>query len=111
MRRELNNRTTRILPLIIFLITIVVITPLPTYARDYQSSVVLTSNLLNECSSDDGGATNCANNNAETAGAENIINPQVSQSSQVETDSDGIAGPPGPQGEPGPQGPQGEPGP
>ena len=89
----MNNRGIRILPLIIFLITIVVITPLPTYARDYQSSIELTSNLLNECSSDDGSTTNCANNNAETAGDENIINPQVSQSS--ETGSDGIAGPPG----------------
>jgi hypothetical protein len=37
----------------------------------------------------DGGSTNCANNNAETIGDENIVNPQISQSSQVETGSDG----------------------
>jgi hypothetical protein len=44
---------------------ITVITPLPTYAKDYRS----TSNLVNECSSEQG-STNCANNNAETYGDE-----------------------------------------
>ena len=87
----MNHKVIRILPALIFLITVIVITPLPIYAKDYQSSVDLTSNLLNECSSEDGSITNCANNNAETAGNKNIINPQVSQSSQVETRSDGIA--------------------
>jgi hypothetical protein len=44
--------------------------------------------LINECSSEQG-STNCANNNAETIGDENIISPQVTQSSQVETGSGG----------------------
>ena len=69
-----------------------VITPLPTYAKEYRSTVELTSNLLNECSSNEG-STNCANNNAETVGDENIVNPQVTQSSQVQTGSNGEQGP------------------
>ena len=89
----MKDKVIRILPLI-FLITVMVITPLPTYAKHYQSTVDLTSNLLNECSSDEGNA-NCANNNAETFGDENNVSPQVSQTSQVES---GLVGPPGPPG-------------
>ena len=59
-------------------------TPLPTYAKDYQSTVHLTSNLLNDCSSEHS-SINCANNNAETVGDENNVSPQVTQSSQLET--------------------------
>jgi hypothetical protein len=84
-------------------VTIVLVsTPLPIYAKDYQS----TSNLVNECFSDHGN-THCANNNVDTFGDENIVNPQISQSSQFETGSDGKPGPPGPQGPPGPPGPPG----
>jgi hypothetical protein len=83
----------------------VVSTPLSIFAKEYQS----TASLLNECSSD-GGSTNCANNNGETIGDENIVNPQISQSSQVETGSDGKPGPPGPTGPPGPPGRTGPPG-
>lgn len=61
----MNNKVVRILPLILSTIAMIFSTPLPTYARDYQS----TSNLLNECSSAEG-STNCANNNAETIGDE-----------------------------------------
>lgn len=92
----MNNKVIRIAPLI-FLITVMLSTPLPTYAKDYQSTVHLTSNLLNDCSSENS-STNCANNNAETVGDENNVSPQVTQSSQLETDSAGEHGPPGPAG-------------
>ena len=72
----------------------------------------LTASLQNECAAEDG-STNCANNNAETFGDKNVINPQISQSSQTETVEDGSAGPPGPagtQGPPGDTGPAGQPG-
>jgi hypothetical protein len=83
----MSNTLIRILPLI-FLITVMVFsTPLSVYAKEYRS----TSNLLNECFSEQG-STNCANNNAETIGDENIVSPQVTQSSQVETGSDGPPG-------------------
>jgi collagen triple helix repeat protein len=91
---------------VVFITTVMVITPLPTYAKVYQS----TSNLLNECSSDEGSSTNCANNNAETIGDENSVNPQVTQSSQVETGFDGQPGPAGPPGQTGATGPPGPPG-
>jgi hypothetical protein len=97
------NKVIRILPLI-FLTTVMVLgPPLPAYAKDYHS----TSNLINECSSNEG-STNCANNNAETFGDENIVNPQFTQSSQVETGSNGSLGPTGPPGSPGPTGPPGQ---
>ncbi len=81
----MSYKLIRILPLIFLTTVMIYSTPLSTYAKDYQS----TSNLINECSSEDG-STNCANNNAETIGDENIVSPQVTQSSQVETRSDGI---------------------
>src|SRR5918994_2250309 len=85
------NKVMRILPLI-FLTTVMVLgPPLPAYAKDYHC----TSNLINECSSNEG-STNCANNNAETFGDENIVNPQFTQFSQVETGSNGSLGPTGP---------------
>jgi hypothetical protein len=87
---------------VLFLAIVMAAVPLPIQAKDYQS----TSNLVNECSSDHG-ITNCANNNAETIGDENSVNPQISQSSQFETGSDGKPGPPGPQGPQGPPGPAG----
>src|ERR687891_444453 len=94
------NKVIRILPLI-FLTTVMVLgPPLPAYAKDYHC----TSNLINECSSNEG-STNCANNNAETFGDENIVNPQFTQSSQVETGSNGSLGPTGPPEPPGPTGP------
>jgi hypothetical protein len=58
---------------VVFMATVMVVTPLPTYAEDYQS----TSNLLNECSSDEG-STNCANNNAETYGGSAIAVSELS---------------------------------
>jgi hypothetical protein len=97
------NKVIRILPLI-FLTTVMVLgPPLPAYAKDYHC----TSNLINECSSNEG-STNCANNNAETFGDENIVNPQFTQSSQVETGLNGSLGPTGPPGPPGPTGPPGQ---
>jgi hypothetical protein len=45
--------------------------PFSVYAKAYYSS----AQLQNECSSEDG-ITNCANNNAETIGDENIVSPQ-----------------------------------
>ena len=69
--------------IILFLVTVMAAITLPTYAEGYQS----ISNLLNECSSEHGG-TNCANNNADTFGDENIINPQISQSSQAKNGPD-----------------------
>jgi hypothetical protein len=104
----MSDKLVRILPLIFLTMVIVFSTPLPIYAKEYQS----TSNLLNECTSEQG-STNCASNNAETIGEENIVSPQVTQSSQAETGSDGIPGLPGPPGEPGmpgQRGPPGEPG-
>ena len=88
---------------VLFLVLIPVI-PLSTYAKEYHSSVQLTASLQNECASEDGN-TNCANNNAETFGDKNVINPQIGQFSQTETVEDGSAGPPGPAG---PQGPPGD---
>jgi hypothetical protein len=90
----------------ILLLVIIPVVPLSAYAKDYQSTVRLAASLQNECSSEDG-STNCANNNAETYGDENNVNPQVTQSSQVETGSTGEQGPPGPAGPPGPVGPAG----
>ena len=81
---------------------VMISTPLPIYAKEYRSTVDLTASLLNECSSEQGN-TNCANNNADTVGDENSVNPQISQSSQFKTGSDGKPGPPGPQGPPGPR--------
>lgn len=101
----MKNRAVAIVT-ILFLATVMAAIPLPILAKEYKS----TSDLLNECSSDQG-STNCANNNADTFGDENIVNPQISQSSQVETRSDGQPGPPGPPGEQGPQGAPGETGP
>jgi hypothetical protein len=72
------------------------------YAKEYHS----TAQLQNECSSEDG-VTNCANNNAETIGDENIVSPQVRQTSQVDSGSAGQPGPVGPAGAPGPAGPPG----
>jgi hypothetical protein len=95
----LNNKVIRILPLIF--VTILVSTPLPAYAKGYRSTVEITSSLVNECSSEQG-STNCANNNADTVGDENIVSPQISQSSQFKTGSDEFPGPPGPPGSPGP---------
>jgi Collagen triple helix repeat (20 copies) len=108
----MNNKVIRILPLI-FLTTLMVSTPLPTYAKEYRSTVEITSSLVNECSSEQG-STNCANNNADTVGDENIVSPQISQSSQFKTGSDGFPGPqgpPGPPGQTGATGPAGPPGP
>ena len=54
------------------------------------------------------GITNCANNNAETIGDENVVNPQVRQTSiKSEDGTPGGQGPPGPAGPAGPQGPPG----
>jgi len=78
--------------------------PFSVYAKEYSSS----AQLQNECSSEEG-ITNCTNNNAETIGDENIVNPQVRQTS-IKAGEDGHPvnlGPPGP---PGPAGPQGPPG-
>jgi Collagen triple helix repeat (20 copies) len=78
--------------------------PFSVYAEAYYSS----AQLQNECSSEDG-LTNCANNNAETIGDENIINPQVRQTS-IKSGEDGSPGGQGPPGPAGPAGPQGPPG-
>ena len=53
----------------------------------------------NECSSEEG-LTNCANNNAETIGDENIVNPQVRQTS-IKSGEDGSPGEQGPLGQTG----------
>ncbi|MGB8085533.1 MAG: 6-bladed beta-propeller [Nitrososphaeraceae archaeon] len=78
--------------------------PISVYANEYYSS----AQLQNECSSEDG-LTNCANNNAETIGNENIVNPQVRQTS-IKSGEDGSPGGQGPPGPAGPTGPQGPPG-
>ena len=75
--------------------------PFSVYANEYSS----TAQLQNECSSEDG-IINCLNNNAETIGDENIVSPQVKQTS-IKSGEDGS---PGEQGPPGPAGPQGPPG-
>ena len=82
--------------------------PFTVYAKEYSS----TAQLQNECSSEDG-ITNCANNNAETIGDENIVSPQVRQTSikSGEDGHPGEEGPPGPVGPIGPQGPPGQTGP
>lgn len=68
--------------------------PFSVYANEYYS----TTQLQNECSSEDG-LTNCANNNAETIGDENIVSPQDGQTSIKSADgSQGEQGPPGPAG-------------
>jgi hypothetical protein len=76
----------------ILLLVIIPVVPLSACAKDYQSIVRLAAWLQNECSSEDA-ATNCANNNAETYGDENNVNPQVTRSSQVEIGSTGEPGP------------------
>jgi hypothetical protein len=83
----MNSRVISILTVLI--LTIVTIMPLTdsltklvsstVYARNYYGTTQLTA-LQNECSSEDG-STNCANNNAETLGDENNINPQTGQQS------------------------------
>lgn len=80
--------------------------PFSVYAKEYSS----TAQLQNECSSEDG-ITNCANNNAETLGDENNVNPQVTQTTPIKAGEDGHPGNQGPPGPPGPAGPQGPPGP
>ena len=57
--------------------------------KEYHSSIRLTASLQNECSSEDGGNTNRANNDAETYGDENVISPQITQTSQTKTGEDG----------------------
>jgi len=79
--------------------------PFSVYAKSYSS----TAQLQNECSSEDG-ISNCANNNAETLGDENIVNPQVTQTTPIKVGEDGHPGNQGPLGPPGPAGPQGPPG-
>ena len=78
--------------------------PFSVYAKAYSSS----AQLQNECSSEDG-ITNCANNNAETIGDENVVNPHVRQTS-IKSGEDGSPGGQGPPGPAGPAGPQGPPG-
>jgi len=78
--------------------------PFSVYAKEYSS----TAQLQNECSSEDG-ITNCANNNAETLGDENVVNPQVRQTS-IKSGEDGHPGEQGPPGPAGPAGSQGPPG-
>ncbi len=78
--------------------------PFSVYAKEYSS----TAQLQNECSSEDG-ITNCANNNAEAIGDENVVNPQVRQTS-IKSGEDGSNGEQGPPGPAGPAGPQGTPG-
>jgi len=60
--------------------------PFSVYAKEYSS----TAQLQKKCSSEDG-LTNCANNNAETIGDENIVNPQVKQTS-IKSGEDGSPG-------------------
>ena len=78
--------------------------PISVYANEYY----ISAQLQNECSSE-GGLSNCANNNAETIGDENIVNPQVRQTS-IKSGEDGFPGEQGPPGPAGPAGPQGPPG-
>ena len=61
----------------VLLLVVIPVIPFSSYGKEYRSTIELTALLQNECSSEDGN-TNCANNNAETFGDENIINPQVS---------------------------------
>ena len=65
--------------------------PFSVYARVFQD------HNQNECSSEEG-LTNCANNNAETIGDENIVNPQVRQTS-IKSGEDGSPGEQGPLGQ------------
>ena len=108
----MNSKTMSILAVLFLVIVIVMpladpltkLMPISVYANEYYSS----AQLQNECSSEDG-LTNCANNNAETIGNENIVNPQVRQTS-IKSGEDGSPGGQGPPGPAGPTGPQGPPG-
>ena len=123
----MNNKTMSMLTVLFLVIVMFMplvdpltkLMPFSVYANEYSSS----AQLQNECSSE-GGLSNCANNNAETIGDENIVNPQVRQTS-IKSGEDGFPGeqgPPGPAdswatrstwstggiGPAGPQGPQGQ---
>jgi hypothetical protein len=109
----MNNKTMSMLTVLFLVIVMFMpladpltkLMPFSVYAKEYSS----TAQLQNECSSEYG-VTNCANNNAETLGDENIVNPQVRQTSikSGEDGSPGGQGPPGPAGPAGPQGPPGD---
>ena len=85
------------------------ITKSSVHAKEYVSSATLKALLENQCSSEDGTA-NCANSNAETLGDENVISPQIIQTSPTKAGQTVPPGPTGPSGPQGPAGPKGEPG-
>ena len=109
----MNNKAASMLTVLFLVIAMVMpladpltkLMPFSVYAKSYSSS----AQLQNECSSEDG-ITNCANNNAETIGDENAVNPQVRQTSieSGEGGSPGEQGPSGATGATGPQGPAGQ---
>ena len=112
----MNNKTMSMLTVLFLVIVMFMpladpltkLIPFQFTPNEYSSS----AQLQNECSSEDG-ITNCANNNAETIGDENVVSPQVRQTSikSGEDGSPGEQGPPGPPGPPGPVGATGPPGP
>ena len=72
----MNNKTMSMLTVLFLVIVMLMpladpltkLMPFSVYAKEYYS----TAQLQNECSSEDG-ITNCANNNAETIGDENVV--------------------------------------
>ena len=96
----MNNKAASMLTVLFLVIAMVMpladpltkLMPFSVYAKSYSSS----AQLQNECSSEDG-ITNCANNNAETIGDENAVNPQVRQTS-IESGEGGSPGEQGPSG-------------
>ncbi|MGC1134813.1 MAG: sialidase family protein [Nitrososphaeraceae archaeon] len=112
----------RAMSVLVVLLTIITVMPLAepitkssVSAKEYISSAKLKALLENQCSSEDGTA-NCANSSTETLGDDNIISPEISQTSPTKAGEvgppgrTGPLGPPGPTGEQGPEGPQGPPG-